>query len=88
MAELVTSGLIADIALAALAIEAAAILWLTRLRPRWRALAGVAPFLIAGACLIVALKAALEGWSWPWIAAALTASGVAHAVDLVRRFRR
>lgn len=84
---LTSGGLVVDLALGVLAIEAVAI-WLLgggggRLR-----LAEVAPFLVAGAGLLIALKAALVGWPAEVILFGLTLSGVAHAVDLMRRLRR
>lgn len=42
----------------------------------------------AGSALVLALRAALTKASWPWIALALAASGVAHAIDLRMRLRR
>lgn len=86
-AELFTSGRAADLALAAILIEAAAI-WLWRRRTgRGPRLSDVAPFLVAGAFFALALRSALVGAAWPWTAAALAASGLAHAVDVARRFR-
>ena len=38
-----------------------------------------------GACLLLALRAALTGAGWPWIAAALAASFPFHIADLIRR---
>lgn len=46
------------------------------------------PNLAAGLALVLALRAALTHASWPWIALALAASGVAHAIDLRMRLRR
>ncbi len=88
MTELAAGPWMADLALALLAVEAAAVWALGRRRPGWPSLSEIAPFLLAGAGLLVALRAALAGWDWRWIGAALAASGVAHAVDLARRFRR
>lgn len=87
MAEFFSTGMVADFALAIILIEAAA-LWLIRRRTgRGPRLPDVAPFLAAGAFLALALRSALTGAPWQWTAAALAASGVAHAVDLARRFR-
>jgi hypothetical protein len=57
-----------------------------------RAGAGLAPRalvwnFVAGACLLLALRAALVGAAWPWIAAWMLAGGVAHGADLVVRSR-
>ena len=86
-AEFFTSGRAADLALAAILVEALAI-WLWRRRTgRGPRLSDVAPFLVAGAFFALALRSALVGAAWPWTAAALAAAGVAHAVDIARRFR-
>jgi hypothetical protein len=46
------------------------------------------PSLAAGLCLMFALRAGLTSAGWGWVAAGLTLSGLAHAVDLRRRWRR
>ncbi len=38
-----------------------------------------------GVCLLLALRAALTGAGWPWVALALAASFPFHVADLVRR---
>jgi hypothetical protein len=45
------------------------------------------PFLAAGAAFALALRAALTGAHWGWIAAALGAAFLAHLWDLARRWR-
>ena len=45
-------------------------------------------FLLAGACLLLALRAALVGASWPWVAAPLAGAFAAHLADLGLRWRR
>jgi hypothetical protein len=57
--------------------------WLTRARG-WRPDAA-ALRLLPGALLLLALRAALTGQAWPWIALALAASFPAHLADLARR---
>jgi len=44
--------------------------------------------LLPGALILVALRAALTGADWRWIAAALALSFPAHVADLVHRPRR
>ena len=44
------------------------------------------PNLAAGFCMLAALRLALAGAAWPWVAAALFGSGVAHLLDLRRRW--
>lgn len=86
MATLLTDGLIADVALAILALEAVVLWAVSRRRPGL--FRGVAPFLVAGAGLLLALKGALAGWPPTAILGGLTLSGVAHALDLWLRLRR
>jgi hypothetical protein len=80
------SGLAADIVLALIVLEAVALYGLGR-RGIGPGLGADAPFLAAGAFLVLALRCALVGAPWYCTAAALAGSGVAHAVDLARRFR-
>lgn len=49
----------------------------------WHALL---PNLLAGAALLLALRAAITGAAWPWIAVWLAASGLAHVADLRARW--
>lgn len=72
------SGHAADLALLALAAEAA---WLAR-RGRLRALL---PTLLSGAAFALALRAALTGAAWPLVALPLAAAGLLHAWDVARR---
>jgi apolipoprotein N-acyltransferase len=46
------------------------------------------PTLRAGAALLLALRAAITGAAWPWIAAWLAAAGLAHLADLRTRWSR
>lgn len=86
MSEFVASGLIADIALAMIALEALLIFWLRR-GDGLRILANAGPFLAAGAALLIALRAALVGWPPAVVVAALAFAGVAQSFDLARRLR-
>ncbi len=43
--------------------------------------------LTAGLCLMAALRGAMAGSGWWWIAAWLAAAGFAHGFDLWRRWR-
>jgi len=67
-------------------VLAAEFVWLVRARgwPVPDAAFRLAP----GALMIVALRLALTGAAWPWIALALAASFPAHLADLNRRDSR
>ncbi len=82
---LFVSGRVVDIALALMVLEAAALWGYRRARGQPFPLADVAWNLAAGACLLLALRAALTGAGWPWIAMFLTAALVAHIGDFRRR---
>lgn len=85
MAELFGSARIVDAILALVVIEAVALaLWRRRARSAPRAV-DLLPNLLAGAALLLALRAALVDSSWPWIAAPLAGALVAHVADLHRR---
>jgi hypothetical protein len=77
MAAVFASGIAADIILVVIALEA---LWL-RLRQRWQ-LVAILCRLMPGALMMVALRAALTGQAWPWIALPLTLSFPFHLADL------
>lgn len=80
-----SSGRVVDLVLGVIALEIV-VLWAWQRRGgRGIALAELLPSLAAGACLLLALRAALAGQSWVWVALALSASGLAHGIDLARR---
>jgi hypothetical protein len=81
LASFFASGRAADLVLAVLAIEAVLLM-----RAGRRAI-DVALLLLPGACMMLALRAALVGADWPWIALALAASFPVHLADLFRRSR-
>lgn len=86
MADLFATGRIVDILLLFVAIEVA-VLYALRRRIGLdvpQILANVA----AGLFLMLALRVALTGGSWTWIAAALFAALLAHAADLATRARK
>ena len=87
MLELFASGRVADFILVVLVLEALAILAVRRLGGRGPGLAAVLPFLLAGGCLLLAWRTAAAGLPWPIPALLLLGAGVAHLIDLVRRWR-
>ena len=88
MSEAFSSGLVADLVLALMALEAGLLAWYRRRHGRGVPIGEMVAFLVAGACLVLALRAALVGASWGWVAAALAGAGAAHAADLALRWRR
>ena len=82
---LFASGRVVDIALALMALEAVGLWAYRRARAQPFPLADVAWNLAAGACLLLALRAALTQTGWPWVALFLTAALVAHIGDFRRR---
>ncbi len=85
MQELFATGRIAELILAVLALEALAIHFHHKLTGRGPPLARAVPFLLAGACLLLAWRMAAAGLPWLLPAALLAAAGAAHVVDLLRR---
>ena len=79
MSWLFASGHAVDIVLAVMMIEA--MLMIGRGRARVDVLLVLAP----GAMMLLALRAALTGAGWPWVAAALTVSLPLHLADLRHR---
>jgi len=79
LAALFASGHAADLVLAVLALEA--LLLLRAGRPA----IDVALLLLPGACMMLALRSALVGASWLWIALPLAVSFPVHLADLLRR---
>jgi len=87
MAEAFANGTVVDAVIALLALEALLLAWLHRYR-RGPAPADLLGNLAAGLFLLLALRAALVGAAWPWIAASLLAALAAHLYDLAQRWPR
>jgi len=79
---LITGGGIADLLIGLIVLEALALVWRrpARLRQAW-------PSLAAGSGLALALRCALTGAPWHWLALCLAGAGAAHTVDVWRRWR-
>jgi hypothetical protein len=88
MSGLFASGRVVDFVLVLMAVEAALLVWYRRRSGRGVPVAEALVFLFAGACLMLALRAALVGASWEWIAAPMAGAGAAHLLDLRLRWRR
>jgi hypothetical protein len=87
MADFFASGRVVDLILILMLAEALVVLAWWRRTGRGLAPAAFLPFLLAGGCLMLALRAALVGAAWPWMALALLGALLAHLLDLRRRWR-
>ena len=87
MAELFSTGLIADIMLAFMALEAIVLVLYRRKTNRGLTPRAVFWMLLPGACLVLAFRAALVGASWQWVALAVSVSLLAHLGYLRQRLR-
>jgi len=87
MAELFHSGLVVDLILLLVAVEAIALLLLRRAWGRAPVVYDWLPNLASGACLLLALRASIAQAAWYWLALLLALSLVAHLADLARRFQ-
>jgi hypothetical protein len=87
MTSLFATGRIVDLILAFTAIEAVLLVAYHRRTGRGVAPAEFLGNLLSGIWLMLALRGALTGAWWGWIALCLAASLVAHLVDLRRRWR-
>ncbi len=88
MAELFASGRLVDLILVIVAIEMAILIIYWRSTGRGVSLGDLLPNLFAGAFLLLALRFSLGGVGWELCCGSLAAAGLAHMVDLGRRWRR
>lgn len=86
MAALFADGSVAALLLGFVLVEAALLVAWHRRTGRGLPPAEVASLLLPGACLMLALWAALAGAWWGWIGLALAASLATHLLDLRRRW--
>jgi hypothetical protein len=86
MSDLFASGRIVDLILGLMVIEGVVLFAYHRTTGRGIAPAVVIPNLVAGGALLLALRGALVGASWGWIALCLAAGLVAHLADLRHRW--
>ncbi|MGJ4952780.1 hypothetical protein [Bradyrhizobium sp. HKCCYLS20291] len=87
MDELFHSPHLVDLILLVVALEFIALTWIWRRRRRGISPRALLPNLLAGACLLLALRCALTDAPWFWLAGCLAASGVANVADLRQRWR-
>jgi hypothetical protein len=88
MADLFASGRLVDIVLILIVLEVVAIALYKRNTGRGIALADLLPNILAGAFLLVALRVSLAGGGWAAVSGCLACAGIAHVVDVGRRWQR
>ena len=88
MAELFASGTLIDGILLLVVCEIVALALLWRWRRRGIAPADLIPNVLAGGFLLLALRLALGGAGWMVCSACLAAGGIAHLIDITRRWQR
>jgi len=79
------SGHAADVVFLFMAIEFIVLRRRRRVQYRRGGVADIAFAMAPGACLVLALRAALTGSDWVWIAAPMVTSFPLHLVDMARR---
>ena len=77
-----------DLVIAVTLLEMAALVLYRRFTGRGLTLVDLVPALGAGLALMLAVRAALSDAAWVWVAAALLAAGLAHLIDMRRRWPR
>ncbi len=88
MAELFADGRLVDLILVIVAIEAIGLVIYWRTTGRGVSPGDLLPNLFAGAFLLLALRLSLGGAGWQLCCGSLAGAGIAHLVDLGRRWRR
>jgi hypothetical protein len=86
MQQLVVSGRIVDLILLLVVLEVVVLGYIRARRGSGIAWRSLLPNLFAGAALLLALRAAITGAAWPWIALWLAVAGLAHLADLRTRW--
>lgn len=88
MADLFARGRLVDLILVVVVVEATALLLYWARTRRGVAPLDLLPNLCAGACLLMALRATLAGGGWMIASLCLVAAGLAHLMDVYRRWRK
>ena len=88
MNNLFATGRIVYYILALMLVETVVLIILGKVTRRGMKPLDVVVALLAGAGLLLALRASLIGYSWPKIAPWLAVSLCAHVIDLIRRWTR
>lgn len=86
MNDLFQSGRVIDGIIALLLLEGLILYRYHHRTRRGPALPDIMTLVLSGVCLLLALRLALSGAAWPWLAAALLGALAAHLADLYRRW--
>lgn len=87
MTELFPDARFVDAVLLFMLAECALLLWWSQRSGRGPGATALVTNLLAGAGLLLAMRLAMSGVGWPWLAIPLLGSGVAHLLDLRERWR-
>jgi Na+-driven multidrug efflux pump len=87
MKALLADGRVLDWIIAGMVCEGVGLVLLYRLRGRGIPPAALLPNLLAGLCLLLAMRLALSGAWWGFVSAALLAALVFHLAELKRDWR-
>ncbi len=87
MADLFTSGRLVDFILVLVLFEVILIAGYWRLTGRGVALADLLPNVMAGVFLMLALRTSLSGGGWMIVSGCLGCAGLAHVIDIGRRWK-
>jgi hypothetical protein len=85
--ELFAHGHVVDLIIGLIVVEAVVLAAVRRATGHGVGAADLVSNLLAGGCLLLALRAALVGAGWGVIAVCLVAALLAHVADLRRRWR-
>ncbi len=84
MAELFASGLVFDLILAGMALEAIGLALFHRATGRGVRPARLLPNLLSGMCLLLAMRVGIGGAWWGWVSLSLLGALAFHLMDLGR----
>lgn len=87
IAALFASGRILDLLVAGMVLEGAALVAHHRVTGRGIRPARLLPNLLAGICLVFAMRLGLAGAWWGWVSLALLGALVGHVTDVARAWR-
>ncbi len=87
MAELFASGRVIDCIMLLMLMELAALILLRRKSPTGASIVALATNMLAGAALLLSLRAALTGSRWQVVSMWLLLALFAHVADLKMRWR-